>query len=134
MEIATNGRIASSMSRRVGIVTCTIALTLLTACRPRTGLELPPSPAALHFPGVDVIRASNGGTIIRVFSGLVGSNPLYVVDGTPMTIDPRRGLDWLSPDQIVRVEVLKTPAETAIYGPPGAHGVIVVTTRGALKH
>jgi outer membrane receptor for ferrienterochelin and colicin len=83
-----------------------------------------------HFPGVDVIRTPLGGVRIRILSGLVGdAEPLYVVDGTPLEVAPGRGLDWLTPEQIARIEVLTHPAETLIYGPRGVHGVIVITTK-----
>jgi TonB-dependent SusC/RagA subfamily outer membrane receptor len=38
------------------------------------------------------------------------------------------GLDWLSPADIMRIDVLKYPAETSVYGPRGANGVILITT------
>jgi TonB-dependent SusC/RagA subfamily outer membrane receptor len=87
-------------------------------------------PRALHFPGVDVIRMPGGGVLIRMVGGqILGQEPLFVIDGTPTTVDPRRGIDWLTPEQIANIEVIKDPARTAIYGPRGAHGVIVVTTK-----
>ena len=109
-----------------------ILLISAAGCHTSSAVQAP-SPAAYesegHFPGVDVIRTNRGGVLIRVLSGLVGANALYVVDGTPVHVDPKRGLDWLSPEQIARVEVLKLPAETAIYGTRGANGVIIITTR-----
>ena len=84
-----------------------------------------------RFPGVDVIRTPRGGVVIHVLSGLVDDQQqqLYVVDGTPVMVDPRRGLDWLAPEQIAVIEVLKDPAQIAIYGPRGGNGVILITTK-----
>ncbi len=54
------------------------------------------------------------------------SNPLYVVDGIPVT-DP----SVIDPDNIESVEVLKGPNATAIYGQRGINGVIRITTKKA---
>jgi TonB-dependent starch-binding outer membrane protein SusC len=85
-----------------------------------------------RFPGVDVIRTAGGGFLVRVrgaSSFLGSSEPLYVVDGIPVHVDPQRGLDWLSPHDIRRITVLKAPPETSIYGVRGANGVILIETR-----
>ena len=55
------------------------------------------------------------------------SSPLYVVDGVVM-----EDVQFLNPNDIDRMEVLKDASSTAIYGARGANGVILVTTkRGA---
>ena len=124
---------SSSRAHVRGILAWGVILMFAAACHTSSASQAPTPTAAYeperHFLGVDVIRTNRGGVLIRVISGLVGDNPLYVVDGTPVQVDPKRGLDWLSPEQIARVEVLRLPAETAIYGPRGANGVIVITTR-----
>jgi TonB-dependent starch-binding outer membrane protein SusC len=71
---------------------------------------------------------------IRGFSSINSSNnPLYVVDGVML---PQGGqnqfsnaIDFLNPNDIVSVEVLKDASSTAIYGARGANGVILVTTK-----
>lgn len=122
----------SSRAHVPGMQAWVVMLMSAAACHTSSASQAPSPTAAYepkrHFSGVDVIRTNRGGVLIRVISGLVGDNPLYVVDGTPVMVDPKRGLDWLSPEQIARVEVLRLPAETAIYGPRGANGVILVTT------
>ena len=52
------------------------------------------------------------------------SNPLYVVDGVVM-----EDFQFLNPNDIERMEVLKDASATAIYGARGANGVIMVTTK-----
>jgi len=71
---------------------------------------------------------------IRGFSSINSSNnPLYVVDGVqlPMTTQTQRSqaIDYINPNDIVSVEVLKDASSTAIYGARGANGVILITTR-----
>jgi|SRR5919108_2978268 TonB-dependent SusC/RagA subfamily outer membrane receptor len=85
-----------------------------------------------RFPGVGMVRTTSGGFLVRVrgASSFLGSaEPLYVIDGIPVLVDPRRGLDWLSPHSIRRITVLKGPPETSIYGMRGANGVILIETR-----
>ncbi|HEX8462867.1 MAG TPA: TonB-dependent receptor plug domain-containing protein, partial [Segetibacter sp.] len=54
------------------------------------------------------------------------SDPLYVVDGIPVDIG---GIDYLNPNDIESIEVLKDAASAAIYGARSAAGVILVTTK-----
>lgn len=55
------------------------------------------------------------------------SSPLYVVDGVVM-----ENIDFINPNDIESIEVLKDASSTAIYGARGANGVILITTqRGA---
>lgn len=57
----------------------------------------------------------------------IGSvNPLYVVDG--IFTD---NIDYLSPNNIESIEVLKDPSSLAIFGVKGASGVIAITTKRA---
>lgn len=85
-----------------------------------------------RFPGVQVIPAPAGGFLVRIrgFSTLAGdATPLYVVDGIPLNVSPARGIDWLNPADVARIDVLKDAASTAIYGMRGANGVILITTK-----
>ncbi|SIN65980.1 SusC/RagA family TonB-linked outer membrane protein [Algoriphagus halophilus] len=71
---------------------------------------------------------------IRGFSSINSSNnPLYVIDGVQMpvgTLDQQSSaIDYINPNDIVSVEVLKDASSTAIYGSRGANGVILITTK-----
>ena len=70
--------------------------------------------------------------IIRGESSLNAStDPLYVIDGVPMTSAFFRNLN---PNDIETVTVLKDASATAIYGNKGTNGVIVINTKkGAYK-
>ncbi len=77
-----------------------------------------------------------GRTTIRVrgFSSINSSNnPLYVVDGVMLPQNNQAqfssAIDYINPNDIVSVEVLKDASSTAIYGARGANGVILVTTK-----
>jgi TonB-dependent starch-binding outer membrane protein SusC len=79
-----------------------------------------------------------GGTSIRIRGGtsLSASNePLIVVDGVPLPPNGglsagRNPLNFLNPEDIENITVLKDAASTAIYGSRGANGVILIQTRG----
>jgi TonB-linked SusC/RagA family outer membrane protein len=71
---------------------------------------------------------------IRGASSLsVSNNPLYVIDGVILNaVDLQNGstpIDYINPNDIVSVEVLKDASSTAIYGSRGANGVILITTK-----
>jgi TonB-linked SusC/RagA family outer membrane protein len=79
--------------------------------------------------GVQVTSASGApgaGTTIRIrgVGTLNNANPLFVVDG--MLLDD---IDFLNPNDVESMEVLKDASATAIYGSRGANGVIIVTTK-----
>ncbi|HYG38052.1 MAG TPA: TonB-dependent receptor [Cytophagales bacterium] len=56
------------------------------------------------------------------------SGPLYVVDGVVM-----EDIQFLNPNDIESMEVLKDASSTAIYGARGANGVILISTRRGAK-
>jgi TonB-linked SusC/RagA family outer membrane protein len=80
--------------------------------------------------GVDIISNSGepgSGTKIRIrgYGSINNSDPLYVVDGFPVS-----DINYLSPQDIESLEILKDASATAIYGSRGANGVILIKTRG----
>ena len=58
---------------------------------------------------------------------------LFVIDGMPLHLAPGEGLNWLDPSEISRIDVLKDPAATSMYGVHGANGVILIRTKGASR-
>ena len=71
-------------------------------------------------------QPGEGATVrIRGTTSINSSEPLYVVDGIPVT----GGIDYLNQADIESIEVLKDAASAAIYGARAAAGVILVTTK-----
>lgn len=62
---------------------------------------------------------------VRGIGTINNSDPLYIVDGMPID----GGLDFVNPNDIESIEVLKDAASGAIYGARAANGVILVTTK-----
>ncbi len=54
------------------------------------------------------------------------AQPLYVIDGVVCD-----NMDFLNPDDIDRIDVLKDASSTAIYGSRASAGVIMITTKGS---
>lgn len=64
---------------------------------------------------------------LRGIRSLTGNNqPMLILDGVPISLG---FLNSINPNDIVDVTILKSASSTAIYGPDGAHGAIVVTTK-----
>ena len=51
---------------------------------------------------------------------------MYVIDGVVCD-----NMDFLNPDDIDRIDVLKDASSTAIYGSRASAGVIMITTKGS---
>ena len=67
---------------------------------------------------------------LRGENGLgVGAGPVYVVDGTIMP-----SANDINTDDIDNITVLQGPASAALFGPDGANGAIVITTKKAKKN
>jgi TonB-dependent starch-binding outer membrane protein SusC len=62
-----------------------------------------------------------------------GSTPLFVLDGLALDNSSTGGainpLNFLNPQDIESIDVLKDASATAIYGSRGANGVILITTK-----
>lgn len=86
-------------------------------------------------PGVIVTTqdgAPNAMARVRVRGvGTIGneSEPLYVVDGVQVGTN----VNFLNPQDIESIEVLKDASATAIYGARGANGIIMITTKHGSK-
>ena len=85
--------------------------------------------------GVNIINGSGApgsDTTIRIrgFGSVNGKqNPLYIIDGVPVSGDALN----IDPNNIESLNILKDAAATSIYGSRGANGVILITTKNAIK-
>ncbi|BFP41652.1 TonB-dependent receptor [Flavobacteriaceae bacterium GF1] len=85
---------------------------------------------ALRIRGTGSVRANN--------------SPLFVIDGVPVTNEEvsasgsdvgagtsgsRNPLNFLNPNDIESMSILKDASATAIYGSRGANGVVIITTK-----
>ncbi len=91
--------------------------------------------------GVQVVDNNDpgGGLSIRIRGATsvnASSEPLYVVDGVPLGNGAGGGLsagrdplNFLSPDDIQTITVLRDASAAAIYGANAANGVVLITTK-----
>ncbi|MEC3878413.1 SusC/RagA family TonB-linked outer membrane protein [Parapedobacter sp. 10938] len=98
--------------------------------------------------GLQINRSSSGmggsvNIILRGFKSNRNNQPLYVVDGLPITNTGGSGptgpfgggtdrgdiLSTLNPDDIASINVLKGASASALYGSQGANGAIMITTK-----
>jgi TonB-dependent starch-binding outer membrane protein SusC len=89
-------------------------------------------------PGAGVQLRIRGTNSIRS-----NNNPLFVVDGVPLsggtqpqtpdvgygTISDTNPLNFINPSDIESINILKDASATAIYGSRGANGVVIITTK-----
>lgn len=90
-------------------------------------------------PGAGINIRIRGTSSVRA-----GNNPLFVVDGVPLdggqttggsdvqglgSQAARNPLNFLNPNDIASIDILKDASATAIYGSRGANGVVIITTK-----
>jgi TonB-dependent starch-binding outer membrane protein SusC len=91
-----------------------------------------------------------GSTTVRIrgaSSIRSGNQPLFVVDGVPLSggsarpggngaafgSDAGNPLNFINPNDIASIEILKDASATAIYGSRGANGVVIITTKRGIS-
>ena len=79
--------------------------------------------------GLNIVASDQPGAAPNVIirglgTALGGRNPLYVVDGMPVT-----DITNINPNDIESMDVLKDASSASIYGLRAANGVIIVTTK-----
>ncbi|MBE7173455.1 MAG: SusC/RagA family TonB-linked outer membrane protein [Williamsia sp.] len=82
--------------------------------------------------GLQISTVNNGvfadtRIVLRGIRSLTGNNqPLLVIDGAPVALSY---INTINPNDVDNISVLKGANASAIYGPDGVNGVILVTTK-----
>src|SRR6266699_3092428 len=63
---------------------------------------------------------------IRGITSFQNNDPLYIIDGTPVQDSY---LNWLSPNDIGEIQVLKDASAASIYGSRASNGVVIIETK-----
>lgn len=79
--------------------------------------------------GLNIVASENPGSAPTVLirglgTALGGRNPLYIVDGIPVT-----NINNINPTDIESMDILKDASSASIYGLRAANGVIIITTK-----
>ena len=98
----------------------------------------------------EVLQGRAAGVFVATSTGAPGSpisvrirgvgtpndaNPLYIIDGMPVKDasfgknDNPSGINFLNPNDIESIQILKDASAAAIYGTRGANGVVIITTK-----
>lgn len=87
--------------------------------------------ASTGIPGGNVTMKVRGRTSITA-----GTQPLYIIDGVPMTTGDNSSLTTssnslagLNPNDIETIDILKDAGSASIYGAQAANGVVLITTK-----
>ena len=75
----------------------------------------------------------NTDLFVRGISAARRGDPLVLIDGIPTSYNSNQSLEYISPNEIESITILKDASTQAIYGIQGANGVIVVKTKRGNK-
>src|SRR3989441_6369575 len=77
---------------------------------------------------VDASGSPGSRTTVRIrgVTSFQNNDPLYIVDGTPVQ---DTYLNWLNPNEIGSVQVLKDASAASIYGSRASNGVVIIETK-----
>ncbi|CAM4247523.1 SusC/RagA family TonB-linked outer membrane protein [Zobellia nedashkovskayae] len=80
---------------------------------------------------VETFGGQPGGSanvFVRGIGSLTNSSPLYVIDGTFA-----ENMDFVNPNDIESIQVLKDASSAAIYGSRASNGVVLITTKKGIR-
>src|SRR2546425_5280615 len=84
-----------------------------------------------RVPGVTVQNSGSPGSRstvrIRGITSFHDNDPLYIIDGTP--VQGHSYLNFLNPNDIGEIQVLKDASAASIYGSRAGNGVVIIETR-----
>lgn len=113
-----------------GSVTSVNAATMLKKAPMNLAQGLQGAAAGVMVTAQDGAPDANAAIRIRGVGTINGkADPLYVVDGVQVGTNA----NFLNPQDIANIEILKDASATAIYGSRGANGVVMITTKHGSK-
>jgi TonB-dependent starch-binding outer membrane protein SusC len=114
--------------RRVDITSAVSSVNMETANRETSSSVLQRLGGSV--PGVIVEAGGSPGTRstvrIRGISSFQNNNPLYIIDGTPVE---ESFANFLNPNDIESIQVLKDASAASIYGSRANNGVVIIETK-----
>ena len=123
----------TSTKEKASIASTTVGAEKIAA-RPNASMvqTLSGQVAGLNITTTSGQPGANSTVNLRGVSSINGdTEPLFIIDGTPVDQDNFRSLN---PNEIESISVLKDAGATAIYGNRGANGVIVINTKNKTFH
>ena len=118
--------------RRADITGAVASVNLESASRQTTASMLQRLDASVSGVTVEASGSPGSRSTVRIrgVSSFQNNDPLYIVDGTPVQ---ESYINWLNPNDITSIQVLKDASAASIYGSRASNGVVVIetTNRGA---
>jgi TonB-linked SusC/RagA family outer membrane protein len=140
-EVVVTAMGQTRQSRTLGFANTTVKSGEITAANNINALTGVQGKVA----GVSISNSGSVGgstkVVIRGVSSLTANQPLYIVDGVPISdnnassvssirnVDLGNQVNDINPDDIESMSILKGASATALYGSRAAHGVIMITTK-----
>ena len=114
--------------QRRGDITGAVANVNVSSAQRQTGASILQRMDAT-VPGVTVVSGGSPGSRstvrVRGISSFQNNDPLYVIDGTAVSDSY---MNFLNPDDIMSIQVLKDASAASIYGTRASNGVVVIET------
>ncbi|RYY54193.1 MAG: SusC/RagA family TonB-linked outer membrane protein [Chitinophagaceae bacterium] len=152
-EVIVTGLGLKREARSIGYSAQKVAIADITkAAAPDLGSGLMGKAAGLNISMPNGVQGSSQRIVIRGNNSILGSNqPLIVVDGIQVQNDPVGGgagtagtsvenpkdwgsfLNFVNPDDVQDITVLKGATAAALYGARGSNGVLLITTKKGVK-
>ncbi len=152
-EVVVTGLGIKREARSIGYSAQKVSATEITkAAAPDLGSGLMGKSAGLNISSPNGIQGSSQRIVIRGNNAILGSNqPLIVVDGIQVENNPVGGttgtagtnienpkdwgsfLNFINPDDVQDITVLKGATAAALYGARGGNGVLLITTKKGVK-
>ena len=114
--------------RRADITGAVATVPLEAVTRPTTASVLQRLSATAPGVTVDAAGAPGSRSTVRIrgISSFQNNDPLYIIDGVPVQGDSY--VNFLNPDDITSIQVLKDASAASIYGSRASNGVVIITT------
>lgn len=121
--VVTTGYQTVSKERATG------SFAIISADKMENKLQ-PSVKSVLEGQAAGMVLTKDGNIEIRGISTFGNKDPLIVVDGYPL-IGNGMGIDFVNPENIESITILKDAVAASIYGSQSSNGVIVITTKSA---
>lgn len=124
---------AYAEQRRADITGAVASVDVESASRQTTASVLQRLDAAVSGVVVNASGSPGSRSTVRVrgVSSFQNNDPLYIVDGTPVE---ETYANWLNPNDIASIQILKDASAASIYGARASNGVILIeTTRRGVR-
>ncbi|GAA4319759.1 SusC/RagA family TonB-linked outer membrane protein [Flaviaesturariibacter amylovorans] len=131
-EVVVTSLGQARQAKELGYSTAKVRATELTQAAPvnlQNGLTGKVSGLNINTTNAGVFAQTR--ITLRGIRSLTGNNqPMLILDGVPLSLG---FLSSINPNDIADVTILKSSSATAVYGPDGVNGAIVVTTKRGQK-